>query len=105
LHHAPAGSAGRGGKSLREKEVRVVPLLLSLLVLALGASLYAAQYLVALPFAPECPACRGVTAHPPRTSALDRLLARGGADARRCPRCGWSGRMRWRLAAERVRRR
>ena len=82
----------------------MVALLLSLLVLLLGASLYAVQYLVALPFAPECPECRGVTAHPPRTSTLDRLLARGGADTRHCPRCGWNGRMRWRLAEERATR-
>ena len=82
----------------------MLPLLLSVLLVVVGGSLYAAQYLLGLPVAPECPACRGVTAHPPRTSALDRLLARGGADTRRCPHCGWVGRMRWRLAAQRAAR-
>ena len=71
----------------------------------LGASYLAAQYLWSLPYAPECPACKCVTGQPVRTSRIDRLLARGASvSARHCPRCGWSGRMRWRLAAERVRR-
>jgi hypothetical protein len=74
------------------------------LVVLLGALTFAVVHLSALPYAPECPACRGVTSHPVRLSRMDRVLARGGADARHCPRCGWSGRMRWRLAEERVRR-
>lgn len=70
-----------------------------------AASLLALHYLVGLPYAPECPTCRGVTARPPRTTAVDRFLARcSGADARHCQRCGWRGRMRWRLAEERVRK-
>jgi hypothetical protein len=73
------------------------------LVLLLGAVTLAAHHLNALPYAPECPTCRCVTGQSTRLSRLDRMLARGGADVRLCPRCGWSGRMRWRLAAERVR--
>ena len=80
----------------------VVPLLWTALGVMLVVSLYATQYLSTLPYAPECPDCRCVTSQPQRTSPMDRLLARGGAAARRCPRCGWSGRMRWRLAAERA---
>lgn len=70
----------------------------------LAALMLAAQHLGALPYAPGCPACRGVTAQSVQPSQMDRVLARGGADARECPRCGWTGRMRWRLAEERVRR-
>lgn len=71
-----------------------------------AGSLYVAHQLAALPYAPECPACRGVTSQPLRLSRMDRVFAAcGGADARHCPRCGWNGRMRWRLAAARVRRR
>lgn len=72
---------------------------LTLLTAILGA--LAAQYLARLPVAPQCPACRSVTGQPAHASGADRLLARlGGAAARQCPRCGWSGRMRWRLAPE-----
>jgi hypothetical protein len=71
----------------------------------LAGSLYVAHQLSALPYAPECPTCRGVTAQPLRISRMDRVIAAcGGADARQCPRCGWQGRMRWRLATARVRR-
>jgi hypothetical protein len=70
-----------------------------------GLTVYAAHHLGKLPDAPDCPTCRCVTSHSARTSRVDRVLARyGGADARQCPRCGWTGRMRWRLAAERARR-
>lgn len=72
----------------------------------LGASWLAANYLWHLPYAPDCPACKCVTGQHPRISRVDRLLAhRASVSARHCPRCGWSGRMRWRLAAERVKRR
>jgi hypothetical protein len=81
----------------------LVLLLTTGFIALLGALTFAAYHLSALPYAPECPACRGVTAHAARLSRMDRVLARcGGADARHCPRCGWSGRMRWRLAEERV---
>ena len=75
------------------------------MVVLLGASWLAANYLWSLPYAPECPACKCVTGQTPRTSRVDRLLSRGApVSARHCPRCGWTGRMRWRLAAERVTR-
>ncbi|HYR10506.1 MAG TPA: hypothetical protein VEQ60_22210 [Longimicrobium sp.] len=75
------------------------------MVVLLGASWLAANYLWSLPYAPECPTCKCVTGQPPRTSRVDRLLSRGApVSARHCPRCGWTGRMRWRLAAERVTR-
>jgi hypothetical protein len=74
-------------------------------LLLLGVSAYAVHQLTSLPYAPDCPTCRGVTTQGVRVSRMDRLLARfGGADLRHCARCGWNGRMRWRLAAERVRR-
>ena len=77
---------------------------LAIVALLLGASAYAAHRLSTLPYAPACPACHGVTAQPLRVSALDRVLARcGGAAARNCAQCGWSGRMRWRLAQEHAR--
>jgi hypothetical protein len=83
----------------------LLPLWMGIVALLLGVSVYAAHQLTSLPYAPECPACRGVTTQRVRTSRMDRLLARcGGADVRHCPRCGWHGRMRWRLAAERARR-
>lgn len=69
-----------------------------------GMTAYVAHELASLPYAPACPACRGMTTHRLRTSRMDRLLAHGGADNRHCPRCGWNGRMRWRLAEQRVRR-
>ena len=75
------------------------------MVVLLGASWLAANYLWSLPYAPECPTCKCVTGQPPRTSRVDRLLSRGApVSARHCPRCGWTGRMRWRLAEERVTR-
>jgi hypothetical protein len=76
------------------------------MVLAMAAAtILAAHHLSHLPAAPECPACRSITARLLRASRLDRALARWtGADARCCPRCGWHGRMRWRLATERARK-
>lgn len=74
-----------------------------LLLTMLGATLYAAHVLVRLPYAPECPACRCVTAQPLHTTRFDRILAHSGVSFRSCPRCGWAGRMRWRLAEERAR--
>jgi hypothetical protein len=71
----------------------------------LGASWLAANYLWNLPYAPECPTCKRVTSQTTRTSRVDGLLARASSvSVRHCPRCGWSGRMRWRLATERVRK-
>lgn len=82
-------------------------LLLWMAVLAgllLGTSAYVTHQLTSLPYAPACPTCRGMTTHRALLSRMDRLLAHGGADHRHCPRCGWNGRMRWRLAEQRVRR-
>ena len=82
----------------------VATMVITLAVL-LGASYLAANYLWRLPYAPECPACKSVTSQRARTSRVDGLLARrASVSARHCTRCGWSGRMRWRLAAERVKR-
>lgn len=74
-------------------------------LLLVGSTAYVTHQLTSLPYAPECPTCRGVTTQRVRVSRMDRLLARcGGADNRHCHRCGWNGRMRWRLAAVRARR-
>lgn len=71
----------------------------------LAGSAYAVHQLSSLPYAPSCPTCRGMTTRSVRLSRMDRMFATcGGADARLCPRCGWQGRMRWRLATQRVRR-
>ena len=73
-------------------------------VAAIVAGMWVAlRYLATLPFAPECPICRSVTHQRVRASAFDRMAARAvAADTRECPRCGWSGRMRWRVATEQV---
>jgi len=82
----------------------VAPLVWLVVAAALAASLFATRYLAALPWAPDCPACSTVTLQTVRATALDHALARlGGAASRCCPQCGWAGRMRWRVAAQRVR--
>ncbi|HEX8904760.1 MAG TPA: hypothetical protein VF771_07965 [Longimicrobiaceae bacterium] len=62
------------------------------------------HYVHRLPYAPECPHCRAVTAQAPAHGPVDRVCALLAATpVRHCARCGWTGRMRWRLAHERVR--
>jgi hypothetical protein len=61
-------------------------------------------YLDRLPIAPACPACRSVT----RSTGWDwpglYLLPRFSVTfLAECARCGWSGRMRLRLAPQSVR--
>jgi hypothetical protein len=76
----------------------------ALTFLSIGVSVYAAVHLAHLPYAPQCPDCRTLTGRPSRTTLLDRFLGSvANAAARECPRCGWSGRMRWRLAVHRTR--
>lgn len=78
-------------------------ILLLLFAFALSAPWAASHYLARLPYAPECPSCRAVTTPPGRAGALDRLYALAAATCvRRCGRCGWAGRMRWRLAEQRA---
>jgi hypothetical protein len=63
------------------------------------------RYLGRLPYAPECPHCQTVTVTGQRRAhgTLDRACEALTATAvRTCTRCGWAGRMRWRLAPERV---
>lgn len=76
-----------------------------LVVMALAtAPLLLNHYVARLPYAPECPCCRTVTAQAPVHGAVDRLCALLTATpVRTCARCGWAGRMRWRIAHERVR--
>ena len=79
----------------------LVPLLL--LVAAAAASVAAVRWLAHLPAAPECPRCRAVTGQRGTTRAFDRFCAALSATpVRRCPRCGWAGRMRWHMARERI---
>lgn len=62
------------------------------------------QYVHRLPYAPECPHCHAVTGQTAAHGAIDRVCALLAATpVRHCSRCGWTGRMRWRLAHERVR--
>ena len=61
------------------------------------------HYVHRLPYAPECPCCRAVTAQSAAHGWIDRACALLAATpVRHCARCGWAGRMRWRLAHERV---
>lgn len=64
----------------------------------------AAYYLGRLPYAPECPHCRAVTSGARGAGTrLDRLCALAAATpVRSCARCGWAGRMRWKLAPQRA---
>jgi hypothetical protein len=72
-------------------------------VLAMGPWLLA-SYLGRLPYAPECPQCRAVTGQHPAHTVLDRACALLSATpVRHCARCGWAGRMRWRVASEHAR--
>ena len=76
------------------------------LTLAVALPLAAHHYLARLPYAPECPHCRAVTGQPAHAGLFDRLAGLLAATPKRtCARCGWAGRMRWRLATERARRR
>jgi hypothetical protein len=61
------------------------------------------HYAHRLPYAPECPRCSAVTAQTATPGVRDRAAALLAATpVRSCARCGWAGRMRWRLAHERV---
>jgi hypothetical protein len=56
-----------------------------------------------LPYAPGCPHCSTVTGQRPPQGAFERAYsALTASGVRTCTRCGWAGRMRWRLAPERV---
>lgn len=75
---------------------------LAALVVALAAPFLLIHYLQRLPFAPACPHCRGVTVEGGAMATMDRLCAAvAHVGVRACRRCGWQGRMRWRLAPER----
>ena len=77
----------------------------TLFVLVLTAGWMAAHYLARLPYAPECPRCKAVTGQPERLGVVDRVISvLAATPVRHCGRCGWAGRMRWKLAAERARR-
>lgn len=80
-----------------------VMLLAMLAALIVSAGSLLQRYLERLPVAPACPACGGIT-HATGMGALPaRLLpALAATGVRDCRRCGWHGRMRWRLAPRRV---
>lgn len=82
-------------------------LLVSLLVLGIGmlaTPWVVSHYVGRLPYAPECPHCHAVTAQMTTHGVFDRVCAAVAATpVRSCARCGWAGRMRWRLAHERAR--
>ena len=69
---------------------------------ALAAPAAMMHYLNRLPYAPECPHCRAVTAQRAGgPGPWDRLWSGIAATpVRRCTRCGWQGRMRWRWALQ-----
>lgn len=75
----------------------------ALMALSAVLAVSAVFHLAHLPVAPQCPDCRTVTTILGRPTLLDRVLGQlGNAAARECTRCGWSGRMRWRLALQRT---
>lgn len=83
-------------------------LLMTSILLMLGVTIAApwllSQHARRLPYAPACPHCRAVTGQTPAHGVLDRVYALLAATpVRICTRCGWAGRMRWRLATERAR--
>ncbi|HSU17179.1 hypothetical protein [Longimicrobium sp.] len=74
--------------------------------MVMGIPWLVTHYVHRLPYAPECPHCRAVTGQPPANGLVDRVCAvLAATPVRTCARCGWAGRMRWRLAQERVHRR
>jgi hypothetical protein len=98
----PESAAPRPAKRKRRREVPLAAVVWAVLAVGVIVSYVAVRYVAALPEAPVCPTCRAVTGQPGRTTGLDRALARLGGAARVCPRCGWAGRMRWRLAPQGV---
>ena len=77
--------------------------LVLLLAAVAAAPWVVARHLGRLPYAPECPHCRSVTGQRPAHGAFERAYgALTASTVRSCARCGWAGRMRWRLAPERV---
>ncbi len=81
----------------------MLTIVLCLALAVVAAPGLAALYLARLPFAPECPSCRAVTSPHRGRSAVDRLVAMAAATpVRKCARCGWAGRMRWKLAPQRA---
>lgn len=78
----------------------------ALMGILLAAPLLLDRYLRQLPVAPACPSCRAVAREVNLShSLLDLLPAFGRTFVAECIRCGWRGRMRWRWAADRARRR
>jgi hypothetical protein len=76
----------------------------AVLIAVMAAPWVLTHYVGHLPYAPECPHCSSVTGQRPAYGAVDRAYEALTASAvRTCTRCGWAGRMRWRLAPERVR--
>jgi hypothetical protein len=70
----------------------------------LGLVVASVWYLEHLPFAPACPSCRSVARSTGRDWPGLYLLPRlADTFLAKCARCGWRGRMRWRLAPRQVR--
>ncbi len=81
----------------------MLTIVLCLALAVVAAPGLAALYLARLPFAPECPHCRAVTSPHRGRGTVDRLVAMAAATpVRKCVRCGWAGRMRWKLAPQRA---
>ena len=75
-----------------------------LMVMMAAAPWVLTRYVGRLPVAPECPHCTSVTGQRSAHGSLERAYEALTASAvRSCTRCGWAGRMRWRLAPVRVR--
>jgi hypothetical protein len=76
-----------------------VVFLSGLVALVLLVPVLVRHYLEHLPFAPHCPACHALTSPASAHAVPARLIpAFAQTVVRRCARCGWKGRMRWRWA-------
>lgn len=78
-------------------------LALSIIVLMIAPGILQ-MYVQRLPVAPACPSCRATTRELHLGRDLLRVVPLLTTTTRgECTRCGWTGRMRWKWAARRVR--
>ena len=70
----------------------------ALLTALLAAPLLIDRYLRTLPVAPACPTCRSIARERRTSSIADIIPFLSRTFAAECIRCGWHGRMRWKLA-------
>jgi hypothetical protein len=70
-----------------------------MVALLIATPLLVDRFLRALPIAPACPTCRSVVSEVGLHFTLEAVIpAMSRTFVGECARCGWRGRMRWRLA-------